>query len=210
MLAKKNLRFFGNLSVSATHDVKNALAIINETAGLLGDLASISEKGPAVPVARLHDISQRVIHQVRRADQVLKKLNRFSHSADQEMEIADLEATLHFILDLGSRLIERQGVIIQVIPPASPVRVDTCLFFLENMIWRAIEEACLASQTKQVMISLSPDASVPSIWFSMESAAEEKIKDLFASMEDKILISALNITIEKNKNCFGLLWPKHI
>jgi len=44
------LRFFGNISTSISHEIKNVLAIINENAGLLEDYNLHGRKGnPAQP-----------------------------------------------------------------------------------------------------------------------------------------------------------------
>ncbi len=45
------LQCFGSISASISHELKNALAIINENAGLLEDLSFMAEKGlPLDPV----------------------------------------------------------------------------------------------------------------------------------------------------------------
>lgn len=214
IIAMAGIRFFGTISASATHEIKNTLAIINESAGLLKDLSLMAqEKGLPLSPERMIDISERMIRQVNRTDLVLKKMNQFSHSVDQAIETADLEKTIHFVLDLASRLVERLGTFVEIISPVSPLMVSTNLFFLENMIWRTIETACLmAGSGKAVKISFGPDGSKPSIWFTINTVKQDIMKDLFTSEEDLALMSILNISIEKNnKNTgFGLLWPNCI
>ena len=70
------VRFFGKMTASATHELKNTLAIINENAGLLEDLSMIAQSGNSLSSERVHDISKRVSRQVKRADVILKRLNR--------------------------------------------------------------------------------------------------------------------------------------
>ena len=210
-LAREGMRFFGRMSASATHEIKNTLAIISESVGLLEDLSMMAEKGHPLSLTRVNDISQRVNRQVQRADRVLRKLNRFSHSVDLSTEIADLEKTVCFVLDLVSRLVERQGAVVEVTSPLSPIMVATNLFYLENMIWRAIETACSAAEgEKQVMISFGTDSAAPSIRFSMGTVKDDVMDDLLESKEDRAIMAYLNISIEKNEenNGFGLLWPK--
>ena len=102
VLAEGGIRFFGRMSAGATHEIKNTLAIINESAGLLNDLSMVAEKGHPLSLTRINNISYVVTRQVQRADLVLKKLNRFSHSVDLSTEVVDLEKTVNFILDLAS------------------------------------------------------------------------------------------------------------
>ena len=213
VLAEGGIRFFGRMSAAATHEIKNTLAIINESAGLLNDLSMVAEKGHPLSLTRINNISYVVTRQVQRADLVLKKLNRFSHSVDLSTEVADLAKTVSFVLDLASGFIEKQGAAIEVTAPATPMMVSTNLFYLENMIWRAIETACcVAKGKKQVMISFGIDLKAPLIWFSMGTIKEDLMDDLFGSKEDSALMAYLDISIEKNKenNGFGLLWPKRI
>ncbi|MBW2605163.1 MAG: hypothetical protein JRE28_12770 [Deltaproteobacteria bacterium] len=212
ILAQEGMRFFGRMSASATHEIKNALATISENVGLMEDLSMMAEKGHPLSPERINEISQRVNRQVQRADRVLRKLNRFSHSLDLSTESADLEKTVCFVLDLASRLIDMQEVTVELTPPVSPLMVVNNLFYLENMIWRAIETACGAAEgEKQVMISFGTDSAAPSIWFSMETVKDNVMNDLFGSKEDRAIMAYLDISIEKNieNNGFGLLWPRH-
>ena len=213
VLAEGGIQFFGKMSVAATHEIKNSLAIINESAGLLKDLSMMAEKGHPLSLKRINDISSMVTRQVQRADLVLRKLNQFSHSVDMSTQVADLEKTVRFVLNLASGFIERQGGLVEVTAPVLPVLVTSNLFYLENMIWKAIETACQAAgHEKKVKISFGTDISEPLIWFTMNSAKKEIMDDLFGSKEDSVLMAYLNISIKKNEknNGFGLLWPKLI
>ncbi len=212
-LIRSGMQFFGQMSASATHEIKNTLAIINESAGLLEDLTMMAERKPPLSLTRVNDISQRVKKQVERTDLVVRKLNRFSHSVDREIQIIDLEETTCFVLNLASRLIEMQETTITVSSPASPITVTTDLFYLENIIWRAIESLCCQTKgEKQIMISFGADLTTPSIWFSIDTVRADLIDNLFESKEDQALMEHLDISIEKNKitNGFGLLWPERI
>ncbi|MCD4743487.1 MAG: hypothetical protein K8R67_13550 [Desulfobacteraceae bacterium] len=217
MLTDIGIQFFSQMSASATHEIKNALAIINENAGLLGDLSMMPQNEHSLTPKRANDIAQKVAKHVQRADLVLKKLNWLSHSADQVTQIEDLEEIVCFVLDLTSRLVEQQGVIIEVTPPESPVIVDTNIFYLENMIWKAIEAACsVVAGEKKIIISFGNDVTIPSIWFSMSTIKDDlknnSMEDMFGSKEVFALLAYLGISIEKNieNNSFGLLWPKRI
>lgn len=209
--AGEGMHYFSTMSASATHEIKNNLAIINETAGFLGDLAGMAEKGHPLSLERIKDISQKLIKQVRRADLVLKKINHMSHGVGKPMETVDLEKTLNFVLDLGFRLIEKTGVCVKVISPPFPVEVTTHLFYLENMIWRAIESACAAAEgERQVTISFGPRPGSPGICFSMDGMNPDQMDQLMEAEQERALMAYLNLSIEKNREngSFGLLWPE--
>ncbi|MCP4722843.1 MAG: hypothetical protein GY860_25600 [Desulfobacteraceae bacterium] len=219
MMAEAGISFFCKMSASATHEIKNTLAIINENAGLLEDLSMMAEKGHPLALERVKDISQRVAKQVGRADLVLKKLNRLSHSVDLTREIINLENTVKFVLDLAARIIEMQGGIVEITSPKSPIMVDTNLFYLQNLIWRAIDLACCSSncssecldKKKHVIISFGTE-NIPLIRFSMDRVKAGSMDDLFCSKEDRALMASLKISIEKNEenNWFGFMWKKNI
>ena len=65
-LTECGLQFFGKMTASISHEIKNVLAIINENAGLLGDLALLAERGVAIEPQRLNDMSRTVMKQVSR------------------------------------------------------------------------------------------------------------------------------------------------
>lgn len=211
ILADAGIRFFGKMSASATHEIKNTLAIINESAGLLEDLCLMAEKGSPLSLNHINDISQRVKKQVYRTDGVLKRLNQFSHSVDQSTQVIDLEQTVRFVLSLTSRLLDMQSTVVDVTPPISPIVVTANLFYLENMIWRTIETIySREKENRQLKISFGNDADEPSIWFSMVSVKGDAMNDMLESKEDNALKDYLGIRIEKNnqKNQLGLLWPR--
>ena len=58
--------FFGQATASATHEINNVLAIINEYAGLLGDLAAGAEAGRPLDPARLTKTAGSILRQIKR------------------------------------------------------------------------------------------------------------------------------------------------
>jgi len=210
-LPQSGIKFFGKMSASATHEIKNTLAIINENAGLLEDLAIMSEKSTTLSPSRVVAISKKITTQVKRADQILRRLNQFSHSVDHPFEFADLEQTVTFVLNMSYRIISMQGISINITPPVSPQRIHTNLFYLKNLIWRAIDSACKASgEKKNIMISFGTDKTEPTVWFSIDCIKEGDLDHLFCLKEDKKLIKDLNVTYVKHKknSGFGLVWPE--
>ena len=84
------LRFFGKVTASVTHDVKNSLATINENAGLLTDYAAMAARGKPLDPERVNALAVRIMDQVKRADALLKNMNRFAHSVDDSLKKVDL------------------------------------------------------------------------------------------------------------------------
>ena len=87
------LQFFGQISASISHELKNVLAIINENAGLLEDLALMADRGKPIDPERLIKMAATVKRQIGRADGIIKNMNRFAHSADHPVETVDVQVS---------------------------------------------------------------------------------------------------------------------
>ena len=194
LLAGTCLKFFGKMTASATHELKNSLAIINENAGLLNDLVTFSKNdGPSLSPDRLLKLSQAQKQQVMRADNTIQKLNRFSHTVDKDSQMIDLEDTIRLTIDVSSRLLDMMGVSLKLSTENGPVMIHTHLFYLETLLWRAIETACnLTGEDKTISIKLKKEPS-PSIWFCV---------DRIKGKEDDLFKSKTDIRLR-----FGLVWP---
>ena len=60
----EGILFFGKVSASVSHEIKNVLAIINESAGLLEDFSLMAEQGIALDPVRLRTLSENIRKQV--------------------------------------------------------------------------------------------------------------------------------------------------
>ena len=135
------LQFFGKMTASITHEIKNALAIINENAGLLEDLAHMAGRGAAIEPQRLTKMSQAVMKQVGRADAIVKNMNRLAHSVDESEKTIDLNNMLELLVALSTRLATMNGVALQLDLADGPVQLRTAPFFLLNLLWLCLNFA---------------------------------------------------------------------
>ena len=114
------LQFFGAMTATATHDLKNVIAIINENAGLLEDLTLMAQKsGNALSPDRVATVAKRIRDQVKRGDEMIKTLNRFAHRVDtpQEQALAcDLAEAVDKTLELAGRKIAQSGLAVTRTP----------------------------------------------------------------------------------------------
>lgn len=162
VLGETGLRFFGNMSAANAHEIKNALAIINENAGLLEDLVLFSEQGVPLDPERLKRLANTIRQQVARADEIAKSTNRFSHSVDQEHGPADLERSLVLIKTMAMRFATQRHIGIEVIPSASSITLPVKPFMLLHLLWiclRCAMESTNAEKTIRVEISRSAEAN---------------------------------------------------
>ena len=161
------LHCFGSISASISHELKNALAIINENAGLLEDLSFMAVKGLPLDPGRLKSLAANIGKQIQRADGIIRNMNRFAHSADETVQSVDLGETLSLTIALSSRLAAMKSVTVNFKPPAKAICVATRLFYLENLIWLCLKEIFeRAGAEKEITLVLRPQPEGAAIIFS--------------------------------------------
>jgi signal transduction histidine kinase len=139
------LRFFGRMTASMTHEVKNALATVNENAGLLTDYAEMTLQGKPLDPERVYGLAARIADQVTRADGLLKNLNRFAHSVDESLIVVDVTELLKLLAALSIRFASMSEVSLNVREPAGPVVIETSPFSLLNTLFGCLEFAMRAA-----------------------------------------------------------------
>lgn len=127
------LQFFGKTTASVSHELKNALAIIKENAGLLNDYLLMMEKGMPLQPDRVKLVAGRIDQQTERADELIRHLNRFGHSVDEASASVDLNEMLELHSALSMREVSMQQATVHIEAAATPVVVKTtpiCLLTL--------------------------------------------------------------------------------
>ena len=95
------LQFFGKMTASISHEIKNVMAIINESAGLLEDYTLMVEKGLPIDPLKLKVVARRVTKQIQRADDITKNMNSLAHSVDHFQKSVDLGEILELAVGLS-------------------------------------------------------------------------------------------------------------
>lgn len=197
-----DVKFFGTLSAAMTHDMKNFLAIINENAGLLADLAARTQK-KAIPIDPLKatTISEKIAIQVSRADKLMKRFNRFSHSMDHDRDTVDLEEVVDLVAHLAKRILQQNRITLTVIPAPVPCRIHACRFAAIHLVFRAFDILC-RNQTdgssdieKPITVQFGSDSMVPEICFIQNSGPAFEKTELFGSSKDQALLTRVNMKI---------------
>ncbi|EMG38038.1 hypothetical protein PCS_01208 [Desulfocurvibacter africanus PCS] len=165
-LGLDGLAFFGRISASISHELKNFLAIFNEQAGILADMALLAERGGELHIERLKTLAGSMQAQVKRADVVLVHMNAFAHSVDTPEANVDAAGVAALVLALSRRLAVCKGVALTISEPGVSLPVRTSPFFLQNLLflllWRAVEGA---DASKSVRVSVAPGQSAVLVRF---------------------------------------------
>jgi light-regulated signal transduction histidine kinase (bacteriophytochrome) len=136
---ERGLQFFGKISATVTHDLKNVLAIINEKAGLLEDFSQMAQRGMPVDMERIDTVTAQVKGQVQRADQIIRRFNSFAHTADHPIAPIDLNACLLTLVQLAQRLLAKIDIKVAVHTVSDPVIVTTRPLMAQELIWAGIQ-----------------------------------------------------------------------
>jgi len=130
------LQVFGAVSAMVSHDLKNTLAIMNENAGLLDDLALMSGDS-GVQAERVQKAAGKVTQQVARSNAIIKNLNRFAHSGDTPTARAAVGDVMQLMADLTTRKAAMRNVTVAIqCDPGH--QVDMALFQLEALCYQIL------------------------------------------------------------------------
>jgi C4-dicarboxylate-specific signal transduction histidine kinase len=197
VLGESGLRFFGEMSAANAHEIKNALAIINENAGLLGDLAAMADNGAPLDPERLKRISKVVHQQVRRADSIAKSTNRFAHSVDQMHGPADLERSLVLIQTMAMRFATQRHIRIEIVPCSSSITLMVQPFRLLHVLWLCLQCAMETVRTEQTIHVRMEKGDITTVRFGpLPKLNASRTEALSRTAEMKALLDLMNGNIE--------------
>jgi len=133
----ESLAFFGRVNASISHELKNVMAIISETAGLLSDLSDMASSGAPIAPDMLKDCTMSIVEEIQRGFSVIRQMNRFSHSIDTPVASANLMEVLDLSVNLSTYLSFAGDV--EVHPFSGPVpTVATCPFLLQAIVYQTL------------------------------------------------------------------------
>ncbi|MBU0756331.1 MAG: sensor histidine kinase [Planctomycetes bacterium] len=135
----QGLKFFGSITASISHEIKNTLAVMTENAGLLEDLAAMAETGTPLDPERVKKLAGVIIRQLHRTDGIVKNMNRFSHSVDSPVCTIDAWEVFELMILLARRLGQMKGISLNPDCGVAGTSITTAPFLLEQLIWRCLE-----------------------------------------------------------------------
>jgi signal transduction histidine kinase len=136
----ESLAFFGRVNASISHELKNVMAIISETAGLLSDLSDMASSGAPVAPDMLKDCTLSIVEEIQRGFSVIRQMNRFSHSIDHPVESVDLMEVLDLSIHLSSYLSFAGKLDVRPYDGPAPM-VVACPFLLQAVVYQTLADA---------------------------------------------------------------------
>jgi C4-dicarboxylate-specific signal transduction histidine kinase len=202
IITETSLQFFGRISASISHELKNVLAIINENAGLLEDFMLMEDRGIAIDPARLKVMAAAVKKQIGRADEILKNMNRFAHSIDETIAVVDLNQTIEEFIVLTDRFVAMRGVKMDLQLPASPLTIPTAPFYLMNLLWLCLDFSMSASgDEKRLELVVDETDNAVRIRFRRLTNLTDELLKTFPSDRARSLLDMLTADLTAEPGC---------
>ncbi len=200
-LGEAGLQFYSKVSASISHEIKNTLAVLNESAGFLEDVTLMARKGMNVDMERLHSLAGSMLKQVQRADTIVKNMNRLAHSLDESWTQVDVNSLLELMKNLSERTTVTRGFNVTVAVSDMPVIIATNPFFLENMIWLLLDFAMtVTGDAKTIeMQTVKADPGARIVFSGLDRLTENKFND-FQTERVRLMLAMLNSTLQTDKN----------
>lgn len=194
-----HLNFLGRGLVRLAHDLKNHLATINESAGLMVDLLKHQHKQrsgwrdrsfkgrqtPSLDMASLLSVLERIEKEVVQGATLIQNLGRFGHRLEEPRSVFDGEEALEEIRDVLLEQVGEKGIHLEIRPSETKPMIETDLSgFQMAVVWnvekvmagleqghRIVLETAVRKGLFQVCLS-SPCAGYPPRFVSEELCDE--------------------------------------
>jgi signal transduction histidine kinase len=209
-ISDENVRFFGNVVASISHEIKNVMAIINEKAGLLKDLTLMAQKGISLDMNRIQSIADDVKVQIKRGDAIIKNMNKFAHSIDEVIQEVTLNDLTGLMTSLSERFASRFGATLIFMPAQEGLTIRTQPFLLEFILWECIKialERCGEDKTITIAVEKSDPGALIKFFIRNENFPESIPID---GLSRQLQSLRAGLAIQKNEPQMILSLPKDI
>ncbi len=137
LLQYESLAFFGKINASISHELKNVMAIISETAGLLSDLSDMASTGSPVAPDMLDSCTTSIVEEIQRGFATIRQMNRFSHSIDTPVKTVNLVDVLELVINLSGYLSFVGKPRLKLCKGIKPIAL-TCPFLLQAIAYQTL------------------------------------------------------------------------
>ncbi len=202
------LKFFGKISASISHELKNSLSIINESAGLLEDLTLMAQKGKPLDPDRVEKTARMIKQQVNRSDDILKAMNRFSHSIDRPSATIDVYELFPSLMTLTRRITETKGIHVTYEVGDAPMMLTISPFFLKTLLWHLLDFAMeLVGDSKKITLVAEKSAAAIVIRFLNLNAPSDVTAAGFPGSVTAALMNMLSANVSFETGSMLLTLP---
>jgi C4-dicarboxylate-specific signal transduction histidine kinase len=109
-MKQKEIAMIGRISAAMTHEMRNVLAIIKESSGLMQDILAISEESAFPHRDKFANALGKIEKHVRRGDEIVTQFNAFAHSMDEPQDRVEVTELIDQVAILMQRLARSKQV----------------------------------------------------------------------------------------------------
>ncbi len=154
-IKRKEVAFFGRITAGITHEIKNVLAIIQQSSGLMEDVLEVTEDSAFAHKDKFIKSIDRIRRQIQRGIDITNCLNWFAHSPDHTPVSLDLNEIAQQMVLLASRFARFKNVALETSPSDPPIVITSDPVSLVMALFESIE-ILLEAIDAEGRITLSP------------------------------------------------------
>lgn len=175
----------GKITAAMTHEIKNVLAIIRESAGLAQDILSVVEDTAFPQKQKFSKIMDKIDNQVQRGADIVSALNSFAHLPDYEVRNEDLNSVIEQMMILSQKLSRTNGIKILIENDTMPVFMKADPLEIRMTLYSAVELlAPLLGRGSEIRIkSMKSESGSPLLGLFVKSSNLDQ--SIFESIESR-------------------------
>jgi hypothetical protein len=148
----KEARFMGTVTAQTMHEMQNILAIIRESAGLMGDILKVNSRVDFKHKPNMERTLENITFQVDRGKGLLDATSRLAHTPDADLlEGCDLTAFSKTLVQLADRYVRLKGTALNFSAPSTALPVSMGALQVLMTGYRALQWAVGAGMKDGVM-----------------------------------------------------------
>ncbi|NIM52693.1 MAG: hypothetical protein GTO22_26185 [Gemmatimonadales bacterium] len=158
--------FMAKVTASTTHEIRNVLAIVKESAGLVEDMIRAFERSGSLKQDKVLRALGRIEAQVSRGAALMSSLNRFAHSLDPTENGIDLNEQVEQFVFLYQRFARQKNHVVQASTGDQALTVGIHALWLQMLLFAAMD--CCSEQLPEggtVTIRTSQQGGQPTLEF---------------------------------------------
>ncbi len=140
--AGREAAFIGKITAAATHEIRNVLAIIKESAGLVEDLLYVSTQGGSLDRERVLKALGRIEAQVARGAEISTQLNRVAHATDHDAATVSLDEEVRRVVFHAQRPARKKSQLVRAVDGTPPPPFQGNVLHVHMAVYAALE-TCL-------------------------------------------------------------------
>lgn len=133
------VRFFGKITAGITHELKNVLAVIKETSGLMGDILELTDGETFQHKEKFGKALSTIRRQIEHGVDLLNHLNKFAHAPDKITAEINLNEVVYELIALSGRFARLKNITLSMINSEETIRFTTCQVSLQMLLFSCLE-----------------------------------------------------------------------